>query len=72
MIDKQTIDRVKSALNIVDVIGEFVSLKKRIQQLCWYRPFHPDHPSMTVSPARQTFKCFVCDKRRCYRFCSGT
>ena len=29
MIDKQTIDRVKSALNIVDVIGEFVSLKKK-------------------------------------------
>ena len=64
MIDKQTIDRVKSALNIVDVIGEFVSLKKKGSNsyvgIC---PFHPDsHPSMTVSPARQTFKCFVCDK----------
>ena len=64
MIDKQTIDRVKSALNIVDVIGEFVSLKKKGSNnyvgIC---PFHPDsHPSMTVNPARQTFKCFVCDK----------
>ena len=58
MIDKQTIDRVKSALNIVDVIGEFVSLKKKGSNsyvgIC---PFHPDsHPSMTVSPDRQTFK----------------
>ena len=61
MIDKQTIDRVKSALNIVDVIGEFVSLKKKGSNN--YVGIHPDsHPSMTVSPARQTFKCFVCDK----------
>lgn len=63
MIDKQTIDRVKSALNIVDVIGEFVSLKKKGSSYVGICPFHPDnHPSMTVSPGRQTFKCFVCGK----------
>ena len=63
MIDKQTIDRIKSALNIVDIINEFVSLKKKGSGYVGICPFHPDtHPSMTVSPARQTFKCFVCDK----------
>lgn len=63
MIDKQTIDRIKSALNIVDIINEFVSLKKKGSSYVGICPFHPDtHPSMTVSPARQTFKCFVCDK----------
>ena len=63
MIDKQTIDRVKSALNIVDIIGEFVSLKKEGSGYVGICPFHPDtHPSMKVSPARQTFKCFACGK----------
>lgn len=61
MIDKQTIDRIKSALRIEDIIGEFVSLKKKGTSFVGICPFHPDsHPSMTVSPARQTYKCFVC------------
>ena len=60
MIDKQTIDRIKSALNIVDIINEFVSLKKKGSSYVGICPFHPDtHHSMTVSPPRQTFLCFV-------------
>ena len=62
MIDKQTIDRIKSALNIVDIFNEFVSLKKKASSYVGICPFNPDtHPSMTGSPARQTFKCFGCD-----------
>lgn len=61
MISKQDIDRIKSALNIVDVIGEFVSLRKAGSSYIGICPFHSDsHPSMTVSPSRQTYKCFVC------------
>ena len=61
MISKQDIDRIKSALNIVDVIGEFVSLRKAGSSYIGICPFHSDsHPSMTVSPSRQIYKCFVC------------
>lgn len=63
MIDKPTLERIKSALNIADVIGEFVSLQKKGSGYKGICPFHPDsHPSMTVSPARGTYKCFVCEK----------
>lgn len=62
MIDKATLDRIKSALNIVEVIGEFVSLKKKGSGYVGICPFHPDTtPSMTVSPSRGTYKCFVCE-----------
>lgn len=63
MIDKPTLERIKSALNIADVIGEFVSLKKKGSGYVGICPFHTDsHPSMTVSPGRGTYKCFVCGK----------
>ena len=58
---QDTIERVKKAANIVDVIGEFVTLRKAGINYKGVCPFHNDHtPSMVVSPARQTFKCFVC------------
>ena len=61
MIDRQTIERIKDAADIVDVVSEFVSLKKvgaNYRGLC---PFHNDHtPSFYVSPARRTCHCFVC------------
>ena len=56
-----TIEKVKKAANIVDVIGEFVKLRKAGVNYKGICPFHDDHtPSMVVSPVRQTFKCFVC------------
>ena len=56
-----TIEKVKKAANIVDVIGEFVTLRKAGVNYKGVCPFHDDHtPSMVVSPVRQTFKCFVC------------
>lgn len=61
MIDPQTIDRIKDSADILDVVSEFVSLKRvgsNYRGLC---PFHDDHsPSFYVSPARGTCKCFVC------------
>ncbi len=61
MIDHATVDRIMEATNIVDVVGEFVSLRKagvNYKGLC---PFHDDRtPSFMVSPARQICKCFAC------------
>ena len=62
MLDlEKTKDQVKEAANIVEVIGEFVTLRKAGVNYKGICPFHNDHtPSMMVSPVRQTFKCFVC------------
>lgn len=61
MIDRTTIERIKDTADIVDVVSEFVSLKKvgaNYRGLC---PFHNDHtPSFYVSPSRRTCHCFVC------------
>ena len=61
MIDRLTIERIKDRADIVDVVSEFVSLKKvgvNYRGLC---PFHNDHtPSFYVSPARRSCHCFVC------------
>ena len=61
MIDRATVDKIMEAVNIVDVVGEFVNLRKsgvNYKGLC---PFHDDKtPSFMVSPARQICKCFSC------------
>ena len=61
MIDRATVDKIMDATNIVDVVGEFVNLRKagvNYKGLC---PFHDDTtPSFMVSPARQICKCFAC------------
>lgn len=63
MIDNELRDRIKDANDIVDVIGEFVTLRKRGINYLGICPFHADRtPSMTVSSSRQSFKCFVCGK----------
>lgn len=58
---KDFIQKVKDALDIVDVIGEYTTLKKAGINYKGICPFHDDHaPSMMVSKARQTYHCFVC------------
>ena len=61
MIDRATIDKIMDATNIVDVVGEFVTLRKagvNYKGLC---PFHDDTtPSFMVSPSKQICKCFAC------------
>ena len=63
MIDKTTVDRIIDAANIVEVVGEFVSLKKRGVNYLGCCPFHNEKtPSFTVSGAKGIFKCFGCGK----------
>ena len=63
MIDRATVDKIMDATNIVDVVGEFVTLRKagvNYKGLC---PFHDDTtPSFMVSPTKQICKCFACGK----------
>jgi len=59
--DHAAINRVQQANDIVDVIGEHVSLKRKGREMIGLCPFHEDHrPSMNVSTTKQIFKCFAC------------
>jgi DNA primase len=63
MIDKATIDRIFNAADIVEVIGEFVSLKKAGQNFRGLSPFKNEKtPSFFVSPSKGIFKCFSTGK----------
>ena len=63
MIDRQTIDRILDAANIVDVVSEFVTLRKSGMNYKGLCPFHDDTtPSFYVSPSRNICKCFSCGK----------
>ncbi len=61
MIDPATIEKILDAADIVDVIGEFVQLRRRGSNYIGLCPFHNEKtPSFTVSPTKQIFKCFGC------------
>ena len=63
MITKPTIDRIMEAIDIVEVIGEFVQLKKRGANYVGLSPFANERtPSFTVSPAKGIFKDFSSGK----------
>lgn len=63
MIPKETVDKILEAASIVDVIGDFVSLKRRGSGYIACCPFHNEKtPSFSVSPAKGIFKCFGCGK----------
>ena len=63
MIDRATVDRIYAAANIVDIISDYVTLKKKgvnYQACC---PFHNEKtPSFVVSPSKGVYKCFGCGK----------
>ena len=63
MIDRATVDRIYATANIVDIIGDYVTLKKKgvnYQACC---PFHNEKtPSFVVSPSKGVYKCFGCGK----------
>ena len=63
MIDQFTIDKIIESSNIVDVIQEYISLKKRGVNFLGLCPFHNEKtPSFTVSPSKGIYKCFGCGK----------
>ena len=63
MINKETIQRIMDATHIEEVIGEFVTLKKRGANHIGCCPFHNEKtPSFYVSPSKGIFKCFGCGK----------
>ena len=63
MISANTIEQIKNRVDILDVIGEYVKLKKRGSNYMGNCPFHNEKtPSFTVSPAKELYKCFGCGK----------
>ena len=63
MIDRSTIDRIYAAANIVDIVSDYVTLKKKGMNYQACCPFHNEKtPSFVVSPSKGVFKCFGCGK----------
>ena len=61
IFDQTIVNQVQQANDIVDLISEHVSLKKKGREMVGLCPFHDDHrPSMYVNSAKQIFKCFAC------------
>jgi DNA primase len=63
MISQTTIQQILGRLDIIDVIGAFIKLKKRGTNYLGLCPFHNEKsPSFTVSPAKEIYKCFGCGR----------
>jgi DNA primase len=63
VITQTTIQQILSRIDILDVVGSFVKLKKRGVNYLGLCPFHNERtPSFTVSPSKEIFKCFGCGK----------
>lgn len=63
MIDETTREKIKDAANVVDVLGDFIELRRKGRQYEALCPFHNDHHlgSFVVDPVRNIYKCFSCD-----------
>jgi DNA primase len=63
MISQQTIQQILSRIDIIEIVGGFVKIKKRGTNYLGLCPFHNEKsPSFTVSPAKEIYKCFGCGK----------
>jgi len=63
MISRNTIQQIQSRIDIIDIVGGFVKLKKRGANYLGLCPFHNEKtPSFTVSPSKEIYKCFGCGK----------
>ena len=62
-IPEETVERIRQSADILEVINDFVSLKKRGSNYIACCPFHNEKtPSFNVNPTRQIYKCFGCGK----------
>lgn len=63
MITQHTIQQILSRIDVVDIVGSFVKLKKRGTNYLGLCPFHNEKtPSFTVSPVKEIYKCFGCGR----------
>ena len=63
MISQESIQQIQSKIDIIDIVGVFVKLKKRGANYLGNCPFHNEKtPSFTVSPTKEIYKCFGCGK----------
>jgi len=63
LISQQSIQQILSRIDIVDIVGGFIKLKKRGTNYLGLCPFHNEKsPSFTVSPAKEIYKCFGCGR----------
>jgi DNA primase len=63
MISQQTIQQILSRIDIIEIVGSFIKLKKRGANYLGLCPFHGEKtPSFTVSPAKEIYKCFGCGR----------
>jgi len=63
LITQSTIQQILSRIDIIEIVGSFVKLKKRGTSYLGLCPFHNEKtPSFTVSPAKEIYKCFGCGK----------
>ena len=63
MISPNTIQQILSRIDVIEIVGTFVKLKKRGSSYLGLCPFHNEKsPSFTVSPAKEIYKCFGCGK----------
>ncbi len=63
MISQQTIQEIQNRIDIIDIVGSFVKLKRRGTNFIGNCPFHHEKtPSFTVSPSKEIYKCFGCGK----------
>jgi DNA primase len=63
MIPQETIQQILSRIDIIEIVGGFVKLKKRGANYLGLCPFHNEKtPSFTVSPAKEIYKCFGCGR----------
>jgi len=61
VIDSNSIENLKTRLDIVDVVGSYLELKKSGANFKCVCPFHDDsNPSLVVSPSKQIYHCFSC------------
>ena len=61
LLTEEKINEIRSSVDIVEVIGEYIPLTGKGKNFFCVCPFHDDHsPSMSISKDRQIYKCFSC------------